>query len=356
MSERQEARLYKPLEDASIEGSVRCGLCTRGCVVAPGHAGFCGTRRNRDGVLLAVNYAAGARPGGLLAALESRPIEIKPFFHFYPGTTALTYAGRGCNLRCAWCQNAHLSRTTPNPARDACWSPEELVALALTWGDAGLSCSFSEPTLLHEFNRDVFRLARAAGLYTCYVSNGLISFKALRELASAGLDAVKIDVKGDDDVYYQYCQGPGAGPVWSAIRAARDLDLHLEIVYLMVPGVNDSEADMFRFIGRYMVEAGPDVPLHLTRYHPAGGFSASATPIATLERAWQMARAAGVRYPYLGNVAGHPGENTTCPTCGKLLIERHGDRVQAIHLTADNGCPDCGEVIPIVNQRPAEDE
>jgi len=339
MSEGREARLYRLLED----GAARCGLCARGCVVAPGHVGFCGTRRNEDGRLVALSYE-------LLAAVESRPIEIKPFFHFYPGTTALTYAGRGCNLRCAWCQNAHLSRATPNPARDARLAPEEIVTLALTWGDAGLCCSFSEPALLHEFNLEAFRLARAAGLYTCYVSNGMLTIQALHELASAGLDAIKVDVKGDDDVYYRYCQGPGAGPVWTTIREVRELGIHLEIVHLVIPGVNDDEADLLRFIARYMVDAGPDTPLHFTRYYPAGGFAAPSTPIATLERAWEMARAAGVRFPYLGNVPGHPAENTACPICRKPLIERWGYRVRANHLTAEGSCPNCGEAIPIVTR------
>jgi len=343
MGKAHPARLVQQLED----DAVRCELCARRCVIAPGHTGFCGTRRNEAGQLVSLSY-------GLLAAVESRPIEIKPFFHFYPGSTALTYACRGCNLRCAWCQNAHLSRTTPNPDRDARLSPEEIVALALTWGDAGLCCSFGEPTLLHEYNLEAFRLARAAGLYTCYVSNGLLTTQALHELANAGLDAIKIDVKGDDDVYYQHCQGPGAGPVWATACEARELGLHVEIVHLVVPGVNDDEADLSRFIARYMVDVGPDTPLHFTRYHPVGGFSAPPTPVATLERAWEMARAVGVRFPYLGNVPGHPAENTTCPTCGKPLIERWGYRVRAIHLTPENTCPNCGEAIPITKHAKRE--
>jgi len=340
------ARLYESVAD----NAVRCGLCARQCVIAVGHTGFCGTRRNEAGQLVTLNYVAQPQPGGLLAAVESRPIEIKPFFHFYPGSTALTYASRGCNLRCACCQNAHLSRAIPDPSRDARLTPEEIVALALTWGDQGLCCSFSEPTLLHEFNLEAFRLARAAGLYTCYVSNGLLTIKALNELISVGLDAIKVDVKGDDDVYYQHCQGPGAGPVWATIRTARELGLHLEIVHLVIPGVNDTEADLLRFIARYMVDAGPDTPLHFTRYHPAGGFSAPATPIATLERAWELARTAGVRFPHLGNVPGHPAENTICPTCRQPLIERWGVRVRAIHLTPQNTCPHCDELIPIVRR------
>ena len=346
MGEFHEARLYQRLAD----DAVRCDLCVRHCTIAPGRTGFCYTRRNEAGRLVALNYPDVPESGGLLAAVESRPIEIKPFFHFYPGSTALTYAGRGCNLRCAWCQNDHLSRSVPDPKRDARFAPHEIVGLALTWGNTGICASFSEPTLLHEFNRETVHLARAANLYTCYVSNGLLTPGALRELADAGLDAIKIDVKGDDAVYQEHCQGPGAGPVWATAHLARALGVHVEIVHLVIPGVNDSAEALASLIARHMAEVGSNTPLHFTRYSPAGGFSAPATPVATLERAWEMARLAGVRFPYLGNVPGHPAENTCCPACRAPLIERWGVRVRAIHLTATNTCPHCGETIPIVRR------
>ncbi|MBC7265278.1 MAG: AmmeMemoRadiSam system radical SAM enzyme [Chloroflexi bacterium] len=331
-----EARLYEPLED----GAVRCGLCQRRCLIAPGQRGFCQTRRNDGGQLQSLVY-------GRLAALESRPIEIKPFFHLYPGSTALTYCAYGCNLRCAWCQNWHLSRTDPLAKSAPYLSPEDLVEAALRGGDQGLCASFSEPALLHEYNLDAFPLAKRAGLYTCYVSNGMLTAEALEELAAAGLDAIKIDVKGDTEVYATWCGAKDVEGPWATASRALALGLHMEIVHLVVTGVNDGEDALSALVDEHLRHAGPDVPLHFTRYYPAYKMDAPATPISTLERAYEMAKAAGVRYPYLGNVTGHPGENTWCPRCGQLLIERRGYTVARILLTAEGRCPGCGETVPV---------
>jgi pyruvate formate lyase activating enzyme len=226
--------------------------------------------------------------------------------------------------------------------------PEDLVAMALRSGDQGLCSSFTEPTLLHEYNLAAFPLAKAAGLYTCYVSNGYMTLNTLRELRDAGLDAIKIDVKGNPSVYRQYCRAARGETVWETAAEARDLGLHVEIVNLLVTGVNDSKEAVFDLIQRHLQAVGPETPLHFTRYYPAHEMHAPATPISGLEQAYDLAKQAGVLYPYLGNVPGHPAENTYCPSCGQLLIKRSGYRLRQILLTTQSACPSCGHCIPCV--------
>jgi pyruvate formate lyase activating enzyme len=325
----------------NVERTVQCSLCQRHCLLRPGEVGFCRTRRNVQGHIQSLIF-------GRLAVLESRPIEIKPFFHFHPGSTALTYCSYSCNLRCRWCQNWHLSRTDPGRADAPYVAPEDLVQMALDAGDQGLCCSFTEPTLLHEYNLAAFPLAKAAGLYTCYVSNGYMTVETLQALRDAGLDAIKIDVKGDADVYREYCEAQAGDMVWETAAAAKEMGLHVEIVNLVVTGVNDSEAALRDLIARHLYAVGADTPLHFTRYHPAHEMRAPPTPIATLQRAHQWAHQAGVAYPYLGNVQGHPAENTYCPSCGQLLIERLAYRVRHMLLTPSGQCPACGQRIPVI--------
>lgn len=327
--------------DTASDSALRCSLCRRRCLIKPGEVGFCRTRRNVQGNLQSVVY-------GRLAALESRPIEIKPFFHFHPGSTALTYCSYSCNLRCRWCQNWHLSRKDPLQARAKYVSPEDLVDMALHLGDQGLCCSFTEPTLLHEYNVAAFSLAKAAGLYTCYVSNGYMTLETLQELQSAGLDAIKIDVKGNADVYREYCAAPHGEKVWETAATAKEMGLHVEIVNLLVTGVNDSEEALRDLIHRHVQAVGCETPLHFTRYHPAYQMQAPPTGISTLQHACDLARQAGLAYPYLGNVHGHPAENTYCPSCGQLLIERSSYTVRRILLTPLNKCPSCGRSIACI--------
>ncbi|MFZ8855073.1 MAG: radical SAM protein, partial [Thermofilaceae archaeon] len=183
----REALLYERLRG----GLLRCNLCERRCLISDGGRGFCGVRVNRGGTLYTLTY-------GNLSAVESRPIEIKPFFHFWPGSTALTFSSWSCNFRCPWCQNWYLSRTLPNAARGLDIPPSELVELAVRQGDEGICVSFNEPTLLFEYSVEAFGEARRRGLYTTYVSNGYMALEALKALREAGLDGLKVDVKGGE--------------------------------------------------------------------------------------------------------------------------------------------------------------
>ncbi|MGQ9572903.1 MAG: AmmeMemoRadiSam system radical SAM enzyme [Dehalococcoidia bacterium] len=329
------------LAEAAEGGRVVCRLCERSCRIPLGSHGFCKTRANIDGTLCTLVY-------GDLAAVASRPIEIKPFFHFWPGSRALTFCCLSCNFACRWCQNFHLSHAAPDPAHASYTPPQALLAMAKASGDQGICISFTEPTLLFEYACDLFPLAKANGLYTTMVSNGYLTLEALDALAKRGLDAIKIDVKGGDAVYHKYCGGVKAQVVWRNAGRAKALGLHVEIVALIVTGLNDDEQSLRSLIANHLRHVGPETPLHFTRYYPAYKFTSPPTPVSTLELAYRLAKAAGILYPYLGNVAGHPLENTYCPTCGELLVERYGYLLRSSTLTADNRCPRCRQPIPIL--------
>ena len=293
----REALLWEPLAG----GAVACRLCERRCVIAPGRLGTCATRLNYGGRLLTLAY-------GDLAALESRPIEIKPFFHYWPGSTALTYTTWSCNLACAWCQNHGLSRRRPDPRRAQFFPPPDLVALARAGGDQGLCVSFTEPTLLFEHCCDTFPVARSEGLYCCFVSNGRMTAEALAMLAARGLDGLKVDVKGPPEVYRRFCGAEDGIVPWDRIHQAKG------------------------------------------RYFPAHRFKAPATPVRVLEQACRMARDAGVDFAYLGNVAGHPWEDTRCPGCGTLLLQRYGAALVQSAVTPRGTCSCCERPLPLRGQ------
>lgn len=332
----REAQLYEKLTDEQV----RCGVCHRRCLVKNNRTGFCKTRFNRRGTLYTMVY-------GDISALDSRSIELKPFFHYYPGSTALTFSTWSCNFTCPWCQNHHLSKRAPNPLAASYITPDDLVKMASSRGDEGTCVSFTEPTLLFEYSLDVFRMASARGLYNSYVSNGYLSQEALTMLAQAGLNAINIDVKGGAEVYTKYCGGVDVDAVWNAAQYSLTLNLHVEIVHLVIPGVNDDEGSLHELVERHLRSVGGDTPLHFTRYFPAFSFQSAPTDIRTLEGAYTMAKDAGVYYPYIGNVPGHHYEDTHCPSCDALLVERHGHKILHWGITEDNACPKCGFVINI---------
>jgi pyruvate formate lyase activating enzyme len=190
----------------------------------------------------------------------------------------------------------------------------------------------------------VFRLAHAQGLYNTYVTNGYMTLEALQLLAEAGLDAMNVDVKGDAQVVRQFCQ-TDVESVWRNCALARERGIHVEITTLVIPGVNDGDEVLGRIAERIAADLGSDVPWHVTRYHPAYRFTASPTPVETLERAWQIGREAGLDFVYVGNVPGHRYDNTYCPACGTVLVERHALRLTTCRMNRD-ACPICGAEIP----------
>ena len=208
----------------------------------------------------------------------------------------------------------------------------------------GSSISFNEPTLSFEWSREVFRLARARGLYNTFVTNGYMSGAALEELAEAGLDALNLDVKGDAAAVWEHGRGVDAEKVWERCRQARALGLHLEITELVIPGVNDDEDSLADTARRIADELGPQTPWHVSAYFPAFRFTAPPTPVATLERAVRLGRRAGLEYVYVGNAPSHRYDNTCCPACGALVVERRGLRL--VHNAVVAGrCPRCHRTI-----------
>jgi pyruvate formate lyase activating enzyme len=315
---------------------IRCLTCERRCEIVSGEPGWCRTRRHQDGILVTLIY-------GAVSSLSVNPIEKKPFYQFYPGTLALTSGAWSCNFDCPWCQNSDISKAIPDKGRYM--SPEDFVATAIDLGCRGTSISFNEPTLSLEWSLEVFRLARMRGLYNTYVTNGYMTPEALQMLVDAGLDAMNVDVKGDDQAVRKYCQGIEVAKVWRNCRLADELGVHLEITTLVIPGVNDQDEILHGIADRLVAELGSDIPWHVTGYYPAYHFAALPTSVDTLERAWRIGKKAGLAFVYIGNVPGHRLGNTTCPDCGMLLIERTGLRMTASHLDLGR-CPGCGRKVP----------
>ncbi len=319
-----------------VDGRVRCLTCERRCELTDGGIGWCRTRVNREGVLYTLIY-------GALSSVSANPIEKKPFFHFFPGSRALTAGSWSCNFGCPWCQNWDISRAEP-PEQGRVISPERFIEEMLRRGCQGTSISFNEPTLSLEWSLELFRLARARGLYNTFVTNGYMTETALALLAQAGLDALNVDLKGDAAGLRRWSKEVEVERVWSRCRQARELGLHLEITTLVIPGVNERESVLRGIAERIAAELGRDTPWHLSGYHPAYRFEAPPTTTAELERAWEIGHRAGLVYVYLGNVPSHPLENTYCPGCGELLIERLGFSVTC-HRIEEDRCTNCNQTI-----------
>jgi len=319
-----------------VEERVRCLTCERRCLLKPGDLGWCRTRRNDDGALVTLIY-------GAVSSLSANPIEKKPLYHFYPGTMALTAGSWSCNFDCPWCQNWDISKAGV-PSYGVPTLPRVMAAQAVRYGCQGTSSSFNEPTLSLEWSLDVFRWARQQGLYNTFVTNGYMTEQALALLVEAGLDAANVDIKGSAETVRKYC-GVDAEVVWRNCRQMRAAGVWLEVTTLVIPTVNDDEATLRGIARRIVAELGAEVPWHVSAYYPAYRFSVPPTPPHRLEQAWRIGREEGLRYVYVGNVPGHPGEHTHCPTCSALLIERAGLVVRTNRLQAGH-CPQCGQAIP----------
>jgi len=344
----RKARLQEPTAD-----KVRCLTCERQCELTDGQTGWCRTRQNRDGTIHTLIY-------GAVSSLSCNPIEKKPLYHFYPGSVALTAGSYSCNFNCPWCQNWHVSKRPPSGGAPSGGMefipPDEFVDRARQHGCQGTSISFNEPTLNLEWSLEVFHMARSAGLYNTFVTNGYMTLTALELLVEAGLDGMNVDVKGDAEAVSRYC-GTDVEVVWRNCRRAQELGVWVELTTLVIPGVNDDEPSLFKkghsdgaeclagIARRIADELGPDTPWHLSRYHPAYRFTAPPTPVATLEGARELGLQAGLRYVYVGNVPGHPGEHTLCPSCGAQLARRGLLRLLRCDVTPGGRCPECGQEI-----------
>ncbi len=330
-----EAKLYKVLSD----DKVKCGTCIRGCILKPGQEGFCGNYMNIDGRLYNIGY-------GNISAFESRPIEIKPFFHFYPGSTAMTFSGWGCNFKCRWCQNYHLSMRKPRNSVGYRIPPKDMIELAIKYRDDGLCASFNEPTIHLEYLIDVFKLSKKHGLYNTIVSNGSLTVEALELLHDSGLDAMNVDIKGCEYTYRRFLGIPNPYKILETARKALELGIHVESVFLIVTGANDSEECIKWVIENHIKYLGVDIPLHINRYYPAYKYDKPPTPIETLLKAYEIALDKGVKYVYIGNIPNTEYMNTKCPRCSEILIVRDQYRTLKCNLNGSK-CPKCGYEINI---------
>lgn len=313
---------------------VRCILCAKNCMIAPGERGVCRARMNEKGKLFSLVY-------GKPVALHLDPIEKKPFYHFLPGKQAYSLGTTGCPLSCQFCQNWEISQAMPEDIAAPYRSPEQIRQEASIRSAPVIAFTYNEPTVFFEYMMDIATLAKEKGIRCVVVSCGFMNPQPLQEMCTM-MDAIKIDLKGfSGDFYRRFCKAE-LEPVLRSIKTVAKSKAHLEIVNLVIPGLNDSLPMMTELIRWVAGEIGPDVPIHFTRFHPDYQMrNLPPTPVATLEKAYDLALQAGLRYPYVGNVPAHPGNHTRCPNCHRVVIERNGFFVVSNHLEAGK-CRYCG--------------
>lgn len=325
-------------------GMVECLLCPRHCIVAPGERGYCDVRANQDGKLYSLVY-------GNPCAVHIDPIEKKPFFHVLPGTSSFSIATAGCNFDCKFCQNWEISQEVPEKTFNFHLPPSLVVESAVTYECLSIASTYVEPTIFFEYMYDISLLARQKGILNVFHSNGYINAKPLDDLCRC-LDAACIDLKGFSEEFYQNMTEGSLQPVLRTIQTLKDRGVHVELVNLLIPTKNDDEKMIRDMCSWIASEVGPDVPLHFSRFYPMYKLrTLPPTPVETLERARNMALASGLRYVYIGNVAGHEAEHTYCPRCKKVVVARRGYFVVANHLVGGT-CGFCGHSIPGIWSRP----
>jgi len=336
----EEGQLYEQLDDRAL----RCVACAHRCLIKDGRRGICQVRFNREGELRV--------PWGYVAGLQIDPVEKKPFYHLFSGADALSFGMLGCDFHCAYCQNWLSSQTLRDPASEVAGgyirkiTPKELVRYGLSGGAQVVASTYNEPLITAEWAVAVFKLAKAAGMKSVFVSNGNATPEVLDYLRPY-LDGYKIDLKTMQDRQYRQLGGVLQN-VLDTIQMASDLGLWVEVVTLVVPGFNDSSAELMD-AARYIASVSPDIPWHVTAFHPDYKMSTpTRTPMQTLERAAEIGKEAGLHYVYAGNLPGRLAEyeHTNCHYCNYRLIERYGFIVMDYRLTAQGTCPQCGTQIP----------
>ncbi len=334
-------RLTAPAELAvsQPDGSVRCTACGHRCLVRAGRRGICQVRFNEGGKLRV--------PWGYVAALNADPVEKKPFYHFLPGSIALTFGMLGCDFHCGYCQNWLTSQALRDPAADEGAyfvkriSPEQIVETARRSGAEVIASSYNEPLITSEWAAAVFKLATQAGIKCVYVSNGNATPEVLEYLRPY-LAGMKIDLKSMQDKNYRQLGGVLKN-VLDTIKRVKEMGLWLEVVTLVVPGFNDSVDELWE-AARFLSSVSPDIPWHVTAFHSDYKMEDTPnTPAKTLLRAAEIGREAGLRYVYAGNLPGRVDEyeTTFCPHCNTALVERSGYSIRAMRVTSRGTCPKC---------------
>ncbi len=333
-----EGDMKKALFWKADRSRVKCLLCPRGCSIPEGRAGFCRVRKNVRGTLYSLNY-------GRLCSVNADPIEKKPLFHFAPGTACLSVATVGCNLGCRFCQNWEISQARQVVGEEL--TPRQVVDAAVAMGLPGIAYTYVEPTIFYEFALDTMKLAKKAGLYNVWVTNGYTMPEAIGKMARF-LDAANVDYKDGPDFYRKLCLVPDMEPIREAMKLYKRKRVWLEVTNLLVPGWNDGKKQIEDMCGWIIENLGPETPLHFSRFFPVYKMVGTPpTPQKTLDMAYGIARKAGLRYVYVGNVPGDRRESTFCPECGAKVIEMVAYSVGKV----DGRCQKCGCQVPLAGMK-----
>jgi pyruvate formate lyase activating enzyme len=329
-----EAMYYKKLPGKKV----KCLIDPLECVLAEFERGICRVKVNIDGELKTLVY-------GKAASVHIDPIEKKPLFHTLPGTGSFSIATAGCNLGCVFCQNWQLAQSNPEDIPHYNLSPEEVVELAIQNKCDSIAYTYSEPVIFYEYMLDTAKLAREKGLKNLMITAGYINPEPLRELAKF-IDAANVDLKGFSEEYYHEVVFGDLETVLNSLKIMQEEGVWIEITNLIVPTLND-DPELIRQMCVWIREnLGPDVPVHFSRFYPMYKLkNLPPTPVKTLEEARRIALQEGLHYVYIGNVYGHPGENTVCPKDGKVLVTRVGYNIIENNII-EGRCKFCGEKIP----------
>ncbi len=327
-------RFWTRLED----GRVRCDLCPRLCRLREGQRGLCFVRANLGGEIVLTTY-------GRSSGFCIDPIEKKPLNHFLPGTSVLSFGTAGCNLTCSFCQNWHISKSREMHTLAETASPGAIARAAADLGCSSVAFTYNDPVVFHEYAVDVAAACRERGVRTVAVTAGYVC-ESPREEFYRWMDAANVDLKGFTDAFYKKLAAGRLGPVQDTLRYIRhETDTWLEITTLLIPGENDSDAEIHALTGWVRDELGPDVPLHFTAFHPDWRMRhVPPTRPATLRKAREIARENGIRFAYTGNVVDPEGQATYCSNCGSVLIGRDGYALGTWTLSKDARCAACGTV------------
>jgi pyruvate formate lyase activating enzyme len=319
----------------------KCRLCAHNCIIDDEKTGSCRVRKNENGELFSLIY-------GSSSSIAADPIEKKPLYHFFPGTTVFSLGTVGCNFKCLHCQNYSISTAGIDLLYIRELKPEDVLRLAKQYNCKGVSYTYNEPTIWHEFCYDSAKLVKDAGLYTCYVTNGYINPEPLKDL-SIVLDAMNIDIKSfSEDFYKKICRAK-LEPVLNTCKLAKKLGIHIELTYLVIPSLNDSPEEIKKLCKWVVKELGEITPIHFSRFHPDYKMNdLPMTPIKTLLNFYDIAKKEGILYPYLGNIQHGEYENTICPNCNNLCIIRNGYST-FINNIKNGKCTKCGSDISITH-------
>jgi pyruvate formate lyase activating enzyme len=326
-----QAQWYLSLND----NAVQCTLCPHLCILKEGKTGICRVRTNEAGKLITEVY-------GFASSVSFDPIEKKPLYHFYPGSKILSLGTYGCNLRCFFCQNCSISQTGPNPDLPRTYlTPEQVVELALRKpGNIGIAFTYNEPVVWFEYMYDIARLAKKAGLKTVMVTNGFINKEPLSQLIEY-LDAFSVDLKAFQDDFYTKVTSSKLEPVKETLKQIIYAGKHLEVVNLLIPGLNDDDASFTSMVDWIADELGKETVLHISRYFPNYKSSADATPISSIHRVTSLAEKK-LTYVYAGNIYAESND-TRCQNCNNILIKRNLYDINLDGMDNEGKCITCGK-------------